>query len=282
MSHGKKPKRKKKKHPTGHKNPEGEKKLDDKPSHVNVGGKIEVDFPQDLVKKHETASSEEGRWKRKEFIVSIITAILIFLYTTVAAWQGCSNQKAANAAANGAAANVKQLEDFEAVQAARLIFEDFKVTIIPGKDFAVTGSIVVRNAGITVADDISFDCQSGAYNLEYNPNPTPSKGEQKPRPNLGGSSVASGQTKTYLIRTDIRIPFPPNFEITIPGVGKIRPEEDMIAKTEDVEAGRLRYSVNPSVSYNDVFGHPHIVTDCWTYASSSKTWISCPNLKQHQ
>jgi hypothetical protein len=248
---------------------------------MHINGNVEISRSPSLEEQYKTERKEDSTHENKKYFVEKLTLGAIILYSFLTFLMYCATKKAADAAANGAAASVKQLGDFEAVQAARLIFEDFKVTIIPGKDFNVTGSIVVRNAGTTVADDISFDCQSGAYNLEYNPNPPTSKGEQKPRPNLGGSSLAPGHTNTYPIHTDVGISFPKDFGVTIPGFGTIHPQ-DMIASTEDVEAGRLRYSVNPSVSYNDVFGHAHIVTDCWTYVSKTKAWISCPNLRQHQ
>src|SRR5258706_5548045 len=110
MSHGKKSKHKKRKQPTGHEHPEGNAKLNNKPEHVNVTGKIEADFPPKLIEKYDTASSKENGWNQKQFIISIITAVLIFAYTTVAAWQGCSSQKAADAAKTAANVAKQQLE----------------------------------------------------------------------------------------------------------------------------------------------------------------------------
>jgi hypothetical protein len=98
MSHGKKSKRKKHKHPTRREHSKGDAKLNNKPDHVHVSGKIETDLPQKLIEKYDTASNKENGWNRKQFVLSIVTAILIFAYTTVAAWQGCSSEKAANAA----------------------------------------------------------------------------------------------------------------------------------------------------------------------------------------
>jgi hypothetical protein len=93
MSHGKKSKRKKHKHPAGHKHPEGAAKLNTKPDHVNVTGKIETDFPPNLVEKYDSASKKENGWNRKQFFVSLATAIIVFAYTTIAAWQGCLSKK---------------------------------------------------------------------------------------------------------------------------------------------------------------------------------------------
>jgi hypothetical protein len=110
MSHGKKSKRKKKKHPTGHEHPEGDAKLNNKPEHVNISGKIEADFPPNLIEKYDTASNKENGWNRKQFVVSLVTAILIFVYTTVAAWQGCSSKRAAVAATSAANTAEKTLK----------------------------------------------------------------------------------------------------------------------------------------------------------------------------
>jgi hypothetical protein len=110
MSHGKKSKRKKKKQPIGHEHSEGGAKLNNKAERINVSGKIEADFPPKLIEKYDTASNKENGWNQKQFFVSIITAILIFAYTTVAAWQGCSSQKAADAAKTAANVAKQQLE----------------------------------------------------------------------------------------------------------------------------------------------------------------------------
>src|SRR6266481_8651278 len=93
MSHGKKSKRKKQKHPTGHEHSEGGAKLNNKPEHVNVSGKIETDFPQNLIEKYDTAGKKEDGWNRKQFFVSLATAIIVFAYTTVAAYQGCMSKR---------------------------------------------------------------------------------------------------------------------------------------------------------------------------------------------
>jgi hypothetical protein len=109
MSHGKKPKHKKKRKPSGYEHSERGTKLNKQPHDVNVGGKSEVDLLQKLIEKYDAASNRESGWNGKQFVVSIITAILVFGYTTVAAWQGCSSEKAAIAAKEAADTAASQL-----------------------------------------------------------------------------------------------------------------------------------------------------------------------------
>lgn len=97
MSH-EKSKRKKNKQPSANKHPVGDDKLDHKPDRVTVSGKIEADFPPNLVEKYDAASDKQESWDRKRFIAEIATIILLFAYTTVALWQGCSAKKSAEAA----------------------------------------------------------------------------------------------------------------------------------------------------------------------------------------
>jgi hypothetical protein len=91
MSHGKKSKHKKKKHPTGNDHSEGDTKLN-KPDHVKVSGRAEVNLPQDFVKSYDAASDKDNGWNRKNFLASLVTMFIVSVYTAVAAWQGCSNQ----------------------------------------------------------------------------------------------------------------------------------------------------------------------------------------------
>src|ERR1700686_316081 len=137
MSHGKKSKRKKHKHRPGHENPKGGDKLDSKSDRVIVSGKIEANFSPNLVEKYDLAGYKQESWDRKKFKAEIVTIVLLFAYTTVAFWQGLSNNRAAKAAKLAAEATVKQLQNFEIVQGPRLTFEEFQATIIPGTDFIV-------------------------------------------------------------------------------------------------------------------------------------------------
>jgi hypothetical protein len=69
----------------------------------------------------------------------------------------------------------------------------------------------------------SFTYPWGDYNLAYNPNPTPAKGEQKPTPDIGGPSLGPSQTRTYEISTGnnewlLKLP-----AANIPGFGLFQP-----------------------------------------------------------
>ncbi|SRR5579871_4325640 len=74
---------------SAHEHAQGGEKLDDKPHQVTVDGKIETNFPLNLVKKYDAASDKQERWDQKKFLAEIVTIGFLFIYTTVAAWQAC-------------------------------------------------------------------------------------------------------------------------------------------------------------------------------------------------
>jgi hypothetical protein len=101
----------------------------------------------------------------------------------------------------------RQADDAEAVQAARLTYEEFQATILPGPNFVADVTVTVRNNGSTVADDINFNMSWGAYNLGYNPNPEPTKGQLRPTPDPAGPSLGPGKTRIYQDRAgETRMP----------------------------------------------------------------------------
>src|SRR5271165_170604 len=99
---GNKSKRKKYHHPAEHEHPKAGDKLGNKPDQVTVSGNVETNFPPNLVEKYDTANEKQEARDYKRFAVEIVTAVLLFVYTTVAIWQGCSNKKAADAAKSAA------------------------------------------------------------------------------------------------------------------------------------------------------------------------------------
>jgi hypothetical protein len=97
-----KPKRKKNKQNSTDKHPIGGGKLSDKPEHIRVDGKIETTIHPDLVKKYDAGQDKQDSREETKLRVEIVTLIFLFVYTSVALWQGCSNHKAAIAAKDSA------------------------------------------------------------------------------------------------------------------------------------------------------------------------------------
>jgi len=88
MSHGKKSKRKKhKKHPDLQRT-EADEYVNKRPPHVDITGRVEANFPPDLIEKYGVASDKEEGWNRKKFRAEIIAAILLAASVFAVAWQG--------------------------------------------------------------------------------------------------------------------------------------------------------------------------------------------------
>jgi len=94
----KKSKRKKHKQPATHEQPVGENELSKHQEQVHVRGNVEANFPPDLVKKYDTGQNQQNAWHRKNFIAQVVTAFIVFAYTSIAFWQGCSASRTANVA----------------------------------------------------------------------------------------------------------------------------------------------------------------------------------------
>jgi hypothetical protein len=88
MSHGKKSKRKKHQKQADLKHTEADKHLNKRPPHVDITGRVEANFPPDLVKRYDTAGEKEEGWNRKIFAAEIIAAILLAASVGAVAWQG--------------------------------------------------------------------------------------------------------------------------------------------------------------------------------------------------
>ncbi len=184
----------------------------------------------------------------------------------------------------------RQLEDFEITQAARLVFEDFQAEIIKGDKFVVDVTIALTNYGATVAHELSMDDQWGQFgsvNLEHQPRPAWSPGTATPRPRVTGPSLGPGKSRIYRFRVGEPL-FPKH--IVVPTLrfkgaagNDIRIEApDGTMPADRVLTGKEAVFINPTVSYTDIFGKPHITTDCYTYRVVTKTWGGCPNLRQRE
>lgn len=157
-----------------------------------------------------------------------------------------TTKQAANAAAEQAATSKRQLEVYEAIQAARLVFEDFRAEIMGSKEFIADITITLTNHGPTVAHDLSLDknlwVNFGTYNREANPNPpSPAPGTAAPKPYKAGPSLGPGKSLVFNIRWEKpTFDLPPALRfLKIPGVMGAIKLDDMVAPT-DLRRGAFR------------------------------------------
>jgi hypothetical protein len=88
MSHGKKSKRKKHKKHTKLERTETDEHLNKRPPHVDITGRVEANFPPDLIEKYDAAGEKEEGWNHKIFVAEIVAAILLAASVAAVAWQG--------------------------------------------------------------------------------------------------------------------------------------------------------------------------------------------------
>jgi hypothetical protein len=67
---------------------------------VKVSGAIEARFTPEFQKDIKAGQAQEHTRETNRFRVEIATLFIVLIYTTVAFWQGCSNQRAATVAEN--------------------------------------------------------------------------------------------------------------------------------------------------------------------------------------
>lgn len=80
MSH--KSKRHQQRQPSHNQKPEGESKLDGKPTRVHIdGGRIEADFPPELLKEYKTSSQDQKTREEKRYKIEIATLVVLGVYT---------------------------------------------------------------------------------------------------------------------------------------------------------------------------------------------------------
>jgi hypothetical protein len=125
---------------------------------VEVGGSLEARFTPEFLKDVKTGQQQEHTRESRRFIVEIATLCVVFVYTTLAFWQGCSNQKAANAARESAETNKLYLT---AVQRAFMYVNGFTIYNVvdihkPGAIAGFTLAANLRNSGSTPAIDATY------------------------------------------------------------------------------------------------------------------------------
>lgn len=137
----------------------------------------------------------------------------------------------------------QQLSDVEAVQAARLVFEEPKMDVIPMQDgnFRLQVTLVIHNVGESAAEGIGLHRQQSANSSDCQTAGHIPLGQ----PTKGGMVIGKGETKEF------------------PYAAGAGTKEQMINNEQLI-------MLLPRASYTDVFGHPHITSDCWTYSTNRK------------
>src|SRR5277367_4039703 len=69
---------------------------------IRVSGQLEVHAPPDTVKGDNSHRKDEAAYRKRNFIVSLMTLLAVVIYAGLTAWQGCSTKKATDAAASAA------------------------------------------------------------------------------------------------------------------------------------------------------------------------------------
>jgi hypothetical protein len=142
-----KSKRKQHNHPAGHEHPEGDGKLNYKPDHVTISGKVEADFPPKLVEKYDAANNKQGSWDRKKFFAEIVTIVLLFIYTTIAGIQACLSKRSIDEAKDNFARDQRA---WISVSIPKLFAYDFQNQII-------SANIQIMDTGKTAATRVESD-----------------------------------------------------------------------------------------------------------------------------
>jgi hypothetical protein len=165
---------------------------------------------------------------------------------TIMANQAAIMDKQRDVANQQAADLARQLNDFETVQAANLVIEDFEPPYKVKKEganpvFVFDSNLTVRNAGGTVASELNVE---EFWRID----------KRGIRVRSKEASLAPGKTRIVHL-----------------GVSS---EEDEIAATS------LRVEV--TVSFLDVFKHPHVTAACLEFSPFYKQFISCETRHDHK
>jgi hypothetical protein len=135
---------------------------------VAVSGSIETRFSPEFTKQIKTGQEQEHAREANRALVEKITLCVVLAYTTIALWQGCSNQKSAEAAKSAAdiASNqFKQSRDLYAADKRSVVQIRRGGNLTP--DFS--SSILVVNNGNRIARNLSVHVVGIALNSDDSP-----------------------------------------------------------------------------------------------------------------
>ena len=139
------------------------------------------------------------------------------------------------------------------ITAAQLVVEDFKANRVPTQqDPKVEFTLTIRNAGNTVAHNLSISEGAGVSRVTDSNKLINTTIIPQPDPN--GPSLAPGTTKPYRFNGSF-LPYMLN--------------------------GEWNVLTSVEVHYRDIFGKPHVTTDCIMYDGDRGQLTTCPIWHQH-
>lgn len=200
-----------------------------------------LEIPQPVT-THKVADNTNKPWLKKlEIAIQVATAFAVIYYACVAARQWREMQK--------------QVKDFEAVQAAQLVIEDFKITGFP-ENVHVTFNLV--NRGQTIAKQISL----GVSGEEGDISTFDRRAASYPDMKVIASNLAN-------IHPDALAGFSLG-----PGVGKPF-DFRQGAVNKEVLTRQHGLSYYGGVAYRDIFGRVGFDSHCLVYSPASGGWQLC-------
>jgi hypothetical protein len=155
----------------------------------------------------------------------------------------------------------RQLDDFEAVEAASVRIQNFSITGFPHTRFKFD----LVNAGPTRADKLQII--DG-----YTTGPPISTLGPADRtgimimPSDIGVSIGAGERRSYDFKIDL---FPP-----APKAAKVPPRVHW-PTPEGIVRGKQGVYMTVAIAYRDVFLKDHSTSDCLAYARSFGRWVPC-------
>jgi len=218
---------------------------------MDVRGSVEISRSPSLEKQHQAERSEDSAREKKKYLLEkvMLAAVIIYAFLTLLIY--LASKKAADAAKSAADTAARQLREFEDVQSARLVIEDFapEISLQQPRDYVVVkGNFTITNIGQTEAREI-YDAISDWSS--YKPPNRESFSNLKPIPISNGPSLRAGQPRDYPIGR---------------GVGYLKEMQE-----RKTFAGFI-----VAFSYRDIFGNPKIVSDCFMYVPRTNRFDRCP------
>jgi hypothetical protein len=222
---------------------------------IYVLGEIEAKRPPDLTQEHNTERKEDKAHQNKKFVVEILTLITVAIYAGLTCWQGCSTKHAADAAAGAAKTAADELAVAKEIQSARLVVDKFDAKLIRDisnkNQVRIQVKLTIRNAGPTVANEIFIEKNGGSFDRRTVPAVYPPWKFDPALPLSSGRTLAPGGTFVY----EPELPTSPKEGIAV--------------------GGRTVY-FTVGISHRDIFGRPHIITECDWYSPITKPdWRPC-------
>jgi hypothetical protein len=257
MSHGKKSKRKKhKKHPKLERT-EIDEHLNKRPPHVDIAGRVEANFPPDLIEKYDAAGEKEERWNRKIFAAEIVAAFLLAASVAAVAWQGFLLRQSNRT-------NREALESAQRPWVGISGNDSFRLQLIKGEPLKVV--LIPKNFGTAPAlKEISVNKMDEVPPFGHIPNFSAyTKEEAGPPTVLFPGSASTVQIDTTKPSAQGNIVF-----------AHLTDEE-----IRQIRTGAIRIYLYGSIWYEDTFHKAHRTDYCFMFNSetsseSTASFIAC-------